>query len=194
MAILQLRPLVAQGRESEVNLEDTGALKVPLLSGPALGNGVIRGLQHVVYVHPERFELSRSRPAAEEIERINFRLERENQTYVLIGPGRWGTADPWLGIPVEWRQVSSSRVIVELELPGLAIDPSQGTHFFHNLTSLRIGYFSLDLTQPGHLVDFRLLESLPAQSESELVRHVILPEPIEVYIDGRVRLGLALRR
>lgn len=194
MAILQLRPLVAQGRESEVNLEDTGALKVPMLSGPALGNGVIRGLQHVVYVHPDRFELSRSRAAAEEIERINFRLEKENQVYMLIGPGRWGTADPWLGIPVEWRQVSSSRVIVELELPGLAIDPSQGTHFFHNLTSLRIGYFSLDLDQPGHLVDFRLLESLPAQSESELVRHVILPEPMEVYIDGRVRLGLALRR
>ncbi|MCH9650390.1 MAG: hypothetical protein K0U98_19310 [Deltaproteobacteria bacterium] len=194
MAILQLRPLVAQGRESEVSLEDTGAMKVPFLSGPALGNGVIRGLQDVVYVHPERLDLAHSKAIATEIERINYRQEQAQRPYILIGPGRWGTADPWLGIPVEWRQVSAVKVIVELELPGLSIDPSQGTHFFHNLTSLRIGYFSLNLGNIGHLVDFRLLESLPSQTDSELVRHVALPEPVEVYIDGRVRMGLALRR
>ena len=192
MAVLQLRPLVTEGREVEVDLEGSGAFRVPLISAPALGNGVIAGIRDVVYVHPKTFDLNRTGSIARQVAQMNHRLERAGRPYLLMGPGRWGTADRFLGIPVQWREVAGAKVIVELELPELAIDPSQGTHFFHNLTSLRIGYFSLNLGNRGHLLDLAFLDRQPAEHESEHVRHLALDRALEVYIDGRVRQGLVL--
>ncbi len=192
LAVLQLRPLVARG-EVEVELGESGAAGLPLLAGPALGNGVWRGVRDVVYVHPQRLDLARSRQVADALERINHRLEREQRPYLLLGPGRWGTADPWLGIPVGWRQVAGAVVICELQVPGLRIDPSQGTHFFHNLMSLRLAYFSIDVADPGQLADLAWLESLPAEEEIGQARHVRLAEPLAVAVDGRVRRGLVVR-
>ncbi len=193
MAVLQLRPLVAQGREVEVDLQGSGAFRIPLLSGMALGNGLIRGIRDVVYVHPARFRRSESEIVAQEVDRINHRLESAGRPYLLMGPGRWGTADPWLGIPVVWRQVSGAKVIVELERPDLPIDPSQGTHFFHNLTSQRVGYFTIDLGNREQLADLDFLEAQPAEEGSGRVRHVVLDPPLEVRIDGRVRQGSVFR-
>ena len=193
MAVLQMRPLVAQGREVEVDLQGSGAFRIPILSGMALGNGVIHGIRDVVYVHPARFRRSESELVAQEVDLINHGLEVAGRPYMLMGPGRWGTADPWLGIPVVWRQVSGAQVIVELERPDLPIDPSQGTHFFHNLTAKRVGYFTINLGDPEHLVDLDFLEKQPAQEDSGRVRHVVLERPLDVHIDGRVRLGLVFR-
>lgn len=193
LSVLQLRPLVAQGSAWEVDLDVPDR---PLLAaGPALGNGVIEGLSDVVYVHPDRLrELSESRALAREIARINLHLAREHRPYLLMGPGRWGTADPWLGIPVEWKEVSGARVIVELTPEGSAIEASQGTHFFHNITSLRIGYFSIGLGRDEEeTVDLDWLERLPAVQESGPIRHVATPQPLEVRIDGRSGRGVVLR-
>ena len=193
MAVLQMRPLVTQGGEVEVDLEGSGAFRLAFLSGPALGNGVVQGIRDVVYVHPARFERSESERVAEQVGKINHRLEAARRPYLLAGPGRWGTADPWLGIPVAWRQVSGAKVIVELERPDFPIDPSQGTHFFHNLTSQRVGYFTVDLGNAEHHIDLDFLEEQTPEEEVGSVRHVRLEEALEVHIDGRVRQGLVFR-
>lgn len=191
LAVLQLRPLNARGREMEVDLDD--AAEGPrLLAGPVLGNGVIEDLRDVVYVHPDRFRTRDTPELARSVARMNEKLAKGQRPYVLIGPGRWGTSDRWLGVPVKWSQVSAARVIVEMELPDGHIDPSQGTHFFHNITSLRIGYFTLDPGAEAQFVDFDLLESLPAADEDGALRHVELPRPAEAWIDGRGGWGLVV--
>ena len=160
----------------------------------ALGNGLIEGLRDVVYLHPDRLpDLGESGVIAQQIGRINVRLAGAHRPYLLIGPGRWGTADPWLGIPVEWKDVSAARVIVELIPDGSPIEASQGTHFFHNITSLRIGYFCVGLGREGEKVDLDWLEGLPAEQEAGPIRHVVTPQPLEVRIDGRKGRGVVLR-
>lgn len=192
LSVLQLRPLVAEGRAYEVELDAPG--RTVVAAGPALGNGIIEGLTDVVYVHPDRLgDLSESRALAQQIARVNVRLAREHRPYLLMGPGRWGTADPWLGIPVEWKEVSGARVIVELTPEGSAIEASQGTHFFHNITSLRIGYFCIGIGREDETVDLDWLEKLPAVQESGPIRHVVTPHPLEVRIDGRSGRGVVLR-
>lgn len=197
MAVLQLRPLVVAGEETAVKLEREERRGQLLGRGSALGNGVIRQLRHAVYVHPDRFEFAQSTEVAAAVGRLNHRLAAAEEGYLLIGPGRWGTADPWLGIPVAWRQVASARVIVELVQADSHIDPSQGTHFFHNLTALRTGYFEIHEGGDGaekDLIDFAYLDSLPAEHEEGALRHVVLPEPVTAFIDGRRRRGLLMRR
>jgi len=191
LALLQLRPLIAHGRDREVDLDLAGD-RPRLLAGPALGNGVIGDVRDVVYVHPDRFSSRGTASLAQAVARMNERLATRHRPYVLIGPGRWGTADRWLGVPVSWSQVSAARVIVELEMPGGGVDPSQGTHFFHNITSLRIGYFTLDPGADDQHVDFAFLESLPAVDEDGPLRHVELPAPAESWIDGRCGRGLVV--
>ena len=192
-AMLELRPLVAMGNEMEVALDPF--LGSPLLlKGRALGNGVVNDIRDVVYLHPNRFQLGDTRALVREIERINHRLSREKRPYLLLGPGRWGTADHWMGVPVTWSQVSGVKVIVELELPKTNILPSQGTHFFHNLTSLRVGYFSVDATKPDHQLNLDWLESQQLVEETHCIRHVALETPLEVRIDGRSGHGLVLQK
>ncbi len=191
LALLQLRPLIAQGRDKEVDLGQAGD-RPRLLAGPALGNGVIGDVRDVVYVHPDRFNTRDTPALAQAVARMNERLAARHRPYLLLGPGRWGTADRWLGVPVSWSQVSAARVIVELEMPDGGVDPSQGTHFFHNITSLRIGYFTIDPAADGQHVDFARLEALPAVEEDGPLRHVELPEPAEAWIDGRSGRGVVV--
>jgi hypothetical protein len=124
---------------------------------------------------------------------VNRHLVGEGRGYLLVGPGRWGTADRWLGIPAAWHQISGARIITELAVPGFRVDPSQGTHFFHNITSLRIGYFTVDLTRNGEWVDLEFLESLPAITESSFLRHVRLEHPLAGRISSREGLGVVVR-
>jgi hypothetical protein len=192
MAVLQLRPLMAQESDGEVDVEAEPE-RPRLLAGPALGNGVVGDLRHVVYLHPSRVDFARSRELAQELGRLNARLAREHQAYILMGPGRWGTADPWLGVPVAWAEVSGARVIVELEPEGSLLEPSQGSHFFHNITSLRVGYFCVRMGAAGQRVDLDWLEDLPAADEIGPIRHVVLPSPAEARIDGRTGQGVVVR-
>ncbi|MEM7049776.1 MAG: PEP/pyruvate-binding domain-containing protein [Acidobacteriota bacterium] len=191
LSVLQLRPLLSHGREREVDLDELGSERPRLLAGPALGNGVVRDLCDVVYVHPERLDLRDTTSVARQVGRINSILARRHRPYILIGPGRWGTADRWLGVPVSWGDVSAARVIVELEVPGQSIEASQGTHFFHNITSLRVGYFCL--AGESCEVDLEWLEGLPTEHQAGPIRHVVLPRPAEAHIDGLHGRGLILR-
>jgi len=192
LAALQLRPLVAQGRDRLIDLTAV-ADRPQLLAGPALGNGVVDAIRDVVYVHPDRFDVGHTQELAEAVGRLNGRLARAHRPYLLVGPGRWGTADRFLGVPVSWGQVSAARVIVELALADGHIEPSQGTHFFHNITSLRIGYFSLDARQQGQEIDLDYLEGLEAVDEEGALRHVELPAEAEAWIDGRSGEGVVVR-
>ncbi len=189
LAIVQLRPLVAGPILGALEQAWLGGDGPRLIAGPALGNGAIQGLQDVVYVHPDRFKPAQTRRMADEIAAINARLAAVGRPYILVAPGRWGTADPCLGIPVTWPQVSGTRVIVELAVPGFEIDPSLGTHFFHNITSLRVAYFTIDVRNEDAFIDLDKLESLPALSERYGIRHVELPEPFEARVDGALGLG-----
>ena len=191
MAVLQLRPLMARGRKQEVDLEAVDG-RPRLLAGPALGNGVIDGVRDVVYVHPSRYRGRDTRQLAQAVARLNERLVKERRPYALIGPGRWGTADRWLGVPVEWPQVSAARLIVEVASDA-RIEPSQGTHFFHNIAALRVGYFCVAPGSDGQFVDFDWLEGVPAVEEAGGVRHVRLDAPLEAWLDGRTGRGVVLR-
>lgn len=191
MSVLQLRPLVAGESGGEVELESSR--RPVLVAGTALGNGVIRGVRDVVYIHPDRLDLEQSPALARSIGRLNAALAREHRPYLLMGPGRWGTADPWLGVPVEWKDVSGARVIAELTPEGSPIEASQGTHFFHNITSLRIGYFSVEMEHEDQRVDLEWLEGLEATSEEGAIRHVVVEDELEVRIDGRHGRGVVFR-
>jgi len=142
-------------------------------------------------VVPETFDRGQTVTVAAEVETINRSLMDEGRPYLLIGPGRWGTSDHWLGIPVEWRQIAGARVIIETALADVPVTPSEGTHFIQNITSFGIGYLTV---QPrSGRVDFEWLSSQPAQTEMRLVRHVRLERPLDVRIDGRLGRGLVLR-
>jgi CheY-like chemotaxis protein len=189
---LQVRPIVSS--ESELNaasVEDDkeGSL---LFSEKAMGNGIINDIEDIVYIKTEDFDPARNKEIVLELEELNNTFRKQDRYYVLIGPGRWGSSDPWLGIPVKWPQISSARLIIESGLENYRVDPSQGTHFFHNLTSFGVGYFTINpYLGDGHC-DFEYLDNLSAAFESKLLRHVKLEKALEIRIDGRTNKGIIL--
>ncbi|MCI0339568.1 MAG: hypothetical protein L0216_00220 [Planctomycetales bacterium] len=191
--VVQLRPLVAPGAGETVDVSALAPGETRLMAGRALGSGVLRGIRDVVYVSPARFGARATAEIASEIARVNAGLVAARRPYLLAGPGRWGTADPSLGVPVSWGQVSGARVIAEISVPEHPIEASQGTHFFHNITSLRIGYFTVDLRTDEDQIDLAWLDSLTPESDRSSVRHVALPQPLEVRIDAKSRRGVAVR-
>jgi hypothetical protein len=192
MGFLQARPLLVAKQAVEVSRESLGGADVVVASESALGNGVIEHLVDVVYVRPGSFDLAHSRRIAQEIEVVNRDLMAAGRGYVLIGFGRWGSSDPWLGLPVRWPQISGARVVVEASLPQAEADPSQGSHFFHNLMSLGVCYFTVRHTGP-YAVDWAWLDGQPDAIETEFVRHVRLATPLRVEVDGRSGRGVIRR-
>jgi len=193
LSLLQMRPLgLAEGSEpleiGEVARED-----VVCSSQSVLGNGRVDGLRHVVVVDLESFDRARSREAGTAIARMNGRLLAARIPYLLIGVGRWGSRDPWLGIPVTWDQVCGARVIVEAGLRDVAVTPSQGSHFFQNLTSFNVGYFTVDDAEARGFVDWRWLRDQPALDEAGLVRLLRFEQPLTVKMDGRRGEGVILK-
>jgi hypothetical protein len=157
----------------------------------ALGNGSRDDLMDVVYLKPDEFKSSDTVAIAAEVAKFNRELRQADRPYVLIGFGRWGSSDPWLGVPVDWGQISGARVIVETSIPGMNPDPSQGAHFFHNLIGL--GVFYLTASNVGGTVDWSWLEAQPAAGESAHVRHVRLTRPMAARVDGLAGLGIVER-
>jgi hypothetical protein len=158
-----------------------------------MGNGIVDGIRDIVYLPPDRFEPRLSRAIAEEIAARNRALLEEGAPYVLIGFGRWGSADPWLGVPVVWGDVAGAKVLVEASRPERGIEMSQGSHFFHNISSFGVSYFSLPPEGSGTL-DWEWLEGRPAVEEGAFVRHVRFDRPLRVEVDGRVGRGIIWRR
>ncbi|MEW6249534.1 MAG: PEP/pyruvate-binding domain-containing protein [Planctomycetota bacterium] len=189
---LQLRPMLVSAEQvavAEADLADPAAL---VASERVLGNGVWEHMSDVVYVKPGAFEARRTSAIAAELASINRALSTAGRPYVLIGFGRWGSSDQWLGIPVTWPQISAARAIVEAMLPQMNVEPSQGTHFFHNLTSFRVPYFTVRQGAPDR-IDWGWLDRQPAVSETDHVRHVVAPGPLRCRVDGHAGRGVILR-
>ena len=188
--VLQIRPTVSDESDERVLLDGVDQERLLCYSPQTMGNGSIRGLHDILFVKPESFDSVQTRRIAGEIGQLNERIKQTGRPTLLIGPGRWGSADPWLGIPVTWEQISTAQAIVETSLHDFVITPSQGTHFFQNLTSFRIGYLTVNPTSGGGFVDWEWLSRQPVAAETPFVRHVRLPEPVEVRLDGRSRRGV----
>ena len=193
--LLQIRPIV----DDKQNLEED-LTKIPdddclLRSHNSLGHGVSEDVTDVVYVKAdENFSASDNPQIAMEIEEINHKFLDNGKNYVLIGPGRWGSSDPWLGIPVKWPHISAARVIVEEGLKNYRVDPSQGTHFFQNLTSFGVGYFTINPYKNEGVYRRDILDAMPAVEETAHVRHVCFPQPLKIMMDGKKQEGVVLVR
>ena len=187
---LQIRPIVDKKEMLDDSILDVDDNDLILRSESALGHGVMEGVRHVVYVKPKSFNSMRNPEVAKEIEQINKDFIDRNEPYILIGPGRWGSSDPALGVPVRWPQIAGARLIVESALPGYHIEPSQGTHFFQNLTSFGVGYFTVDPVHKKGFYDDTYLDSMPAVYESDTVRIVRFENPLVIAINGRKGRGI----
>jgi hypothetical protein len=185
---LQVRPMAVSSAVVDVNLAAIPREDLLLASERVMGNGLVTDVQDIVYVRPERFEARLTPSIAEEVARLNLLLTDAGRPYLLVGFGRWGSSDPWLGIPVEWSQIGGARAIVEATLPSMNVDLSQGSHFFHNIAAFNVSYFSLAFDSE-HAIDWDGLASRPAEHESDLVRHLRLPRPLVIEVDGRQGIG-----
>lgn len=191
-AFLQMRPFVAPRELGRIDLEGMPREQLACFSRSVLGHGRIEGIRDVVLVDRERFDRSKSAEIALEVARFNGELRAEGRPYLLIGVGRWGASDPWLGIPVSWEQISGARVIVECGFKDMAVVPSQGSHFFQNLASFQVGYFTVDPGRGG-FVDWDWLLSQPAVEETACVRHLRFERPFTIAMDGHRGGGIVMK-
>lgn len=191
--LLQIRPIVDN---KEIMDEDLSLVKneeTILSSTSVLGHGIVGDVQDIIYVKTGAFNSSNNQLIAYEIEKMNRSFTDQEKGYVLVGPGRWGSSDSWLGIPVKWPHISNARVIVECGLENYRVDPSQGTHFFQNLTSFGVGYFTINPFKGDGWFDEAFLNAQPAVEETEYLRHVRFDTPITIKMDGKKSLGVVLK-
>ncbi|MCD8178172.1 MAG: phosphoenolpyruvate synthase [Tannerellaceae bacterium] len=191
--ILQIRPIVDNKEVMDEDLTKITKEESILMSESVLGHGIVTDVHDVVYVKSGAFNSSNNQLIAYEIEKINRQFTELEGNYVLVGPGRWGSSDHWLGIPVKWPHISNARVIVEAGLENYRIDPSQGTHFFQNLTSFGVGYFTINPFKGDGWFDEEYLNAQPAVQETAYLRHVRFEKPIVIKMDGKKSLGVVLK-
>ncbi len=189
--MLQIRPISSDGLRSEVDWDKVSCEHVLVRSSSSLGTGWITDVKDIVYVKRDSFDKMRTAEIAAEITALNTRFRNQGVSYLLIGYGRWGTHIPSLGIPVDWSDISEAKALVECSLEDFRVDPSQGSHFFQNLTSFNVGYVSVDeFSRKDDFIDHQALMALPALSESEFVRHIRLEKPLQLCVDGRTGKAL----
>jgi CheY-like chemotaxis protein len=191
--VLQLRPMVISHEGDELNIDDTAGAGVICHSSQVLGDGVLRDIRDLVYVDIDRFDRASSKQVADEVGLFNQELAAAGTPYVLIGIGRWGSADPWLGIPVTWDQISGARVMVETGFKDFRVTPSQGTHFFQNLISFRIGYFTVNSDLKGEFINWEWLVGQRPIKALKFVRHLKFDNPLTVKMNGRSNRGVILK-
>jgi len=189
--LLQIRPMAVARQKLNVQLSEEDRERAICFSSMALGNGQIQDIEDIIFVDPEAFDVTRTVEIAAEVGRLNKRLADCNRRYLLIGPGRWGSADRWLGIPVKWTDISAVRAVVETATEALRADPSQGSHFFHNITSLDISYLTASDNRRD-FVDWNWLKAQPAEASTAHIRHVRLPRPLTIKIDGKKSEGVVI--
>ncbi|MBQ8360340.1 MAG: phosphoenolpyruvate synthase [Bacteroidaceae bacterium] len=191
--LLQMRPIVDS---KEMLDEDLTLIKdedTLLRSYNSLGHGIVTDIQDIIYVKTQGYSASNNQLIAYDIEQLNRRFLADGKNYILIGPGRWGSSDTWLGIPVKWPHISAARVIVEAGLTNYRVDPSQGTHFFQNLTSFGVGYFTINAYCNDGVYDQAYLDAMPAVEETRFLRHVRFEQPLTVKMDGKHNLGVVMK-
>ncbi len=190
---LQIRPLVLSREGEELRMGDVAPEQLVCQSSQVLGNGRIQDLCDVVVVDLHRFERARSQEVAESVAQLNSKLNESGTSYLLIGVGRWGSNDPWLGIPVEWGEISGARVIVEAGFRDYRVTPSQGSHFFQNLTAFQVGYFTVNPDAGEGFVDWQWLASQAAVEEQGCVRHLRFEKPLIVIMNGKTNQGMIFK-
>ena len=191
LGFLQVRSMVVSDQVVEVSVEDLCDPRAIVASDMVIGNGADDGIQDIVFVRPEQFSALRTPAVAQQLESINRELQQQHRPFLLIGFGRWGSSHPSLGIPVEWAQISGARAIVEATLPEMNVELSQGSHFFHNLSSFRASYFMVPGGRPFG-INWDWLNRQPVLHETDLVRHVRPKGSLSLRVDGRTRRGVIL--
>lgn len=191
LAVLQIRPMSAREDMLDVEISESECAKAFCVCHQALGNTDNSSMHDLVYIRPETFKPAQTAEMARQLAKINSSLVKAGRKYILIGPGRWGSADSWLGIPVNWADIGGVGAIVETLHPSINADPSQGSHFFHNITSLGINYLNVGV-DPADRIDWSWLAGLPVIQETEHVVHVRHSRPVTLKVDGRKRLGVLL--
>ena len=188
--LLQIKPLIRSEQRVDVDINTIPDEKIFLYAERGMGNGIINDIRDVVLVDPSKFDRTKTRDIAREISAINARFDAEDKSYILIGPGRWGSHDPYTGIPVLWSSISRAKVIVEASLPDFPLDASLGSHFFHNVTSMNVGYFSVSHRAEQSKLNLDVLAQQELVEETEFVKHVRFSDPLTVLMDGRKRKAL----
>jgi len=183
--LLQIKPLVGSGAGYDIDIDSIYSEDIVLESHKCMGNGIIEDISDVIYIEPERFNNLLTSQMAEEIDIINEKMLKENRRYVLIGPGRWGTKDRFLGVPVVWPQISNAKIIVEVDLPDYHHDASLGSHFFHNVTSMNVGYFSISQGIKNGKIDWQKLSEQEVIEEGSFFRHIRFKKPLLIRMDGK---------
>ena len=188
--LLQIRPIIRNEESAKLDWSQIDTSGAVVYSENALGVGLMRDIHRVVYMKFDKFSSLYTQEIAKELYEINRRMREDGQEYVLIGTGRWGSSDPNLGVPVKWAHISQARVIVESALPNFNVEASQGTHFFQNVTSLGVGYLSLDPSHGDGALDVEVLDAMPAWWDGEYLRCVEFEKPLYIYVDGQSKKGI----
>jgi CheY-like chemotaxis protein len=191
--LLQIKPLLRDLKEFDLDLEGIDKRDLLLYTKRAMGNGTIDDLRDVIYVDPQTFDRSKTVKMVSELESLNRKLKEDERDYILIGPGRWGSRDRWLGVPVRWAQISNARIIVEVGLEDIHIDSSLGSHFFHNITSKNIGYFDIPYGSDEDFIDWEWLKARPVADKTEYFTHVHLESPMIAKMDGRAGVSVVYK-
>ncbi len=188
--VLQIRPIANAAAETSYDWSKVDGSQAIVYSESALGTGVVEGITDVVYLRPEAFDPAKTQIMAEQVTRLNSAMREQGRGYVLAGFGRWGSSNPWLGVPVKWSDISEAKVIVECGLDNFRIEPSQGTHFFQNMTSFGVGYITVNPYAGDGTLSFETLDAMPAVYETEFLRQVRFEQPLEICIDGVNNKGI----
>ncbi len=192
--LLQIKPMIGGASDYEVDMDKIKKDDIVLYAEKGMGNGLVKNIRDIIYVDNELFDKSKTEEMVKEIEQLNDKMVEAGKQYVLIGPGRWGTRDKWIGIPVDWPQISNAKVIVETSLEGYPLDASSGSHFFHNVTSANVGYFSVQPEISGSFITYEKLEEQQLIEKTKFFRHVRFKKPIKVRMDGKKRISVITQK
>jgi len=188
--LLQIKPLVGTGAGYSIEPDSIYTDDLILVTGRSMGNGVIDDITDIIYIDPGKFNNMRTNEMADEIDMVNEKMLKEDRRYVLIGPGRWGTRDRFLGIPVAWPQISNAKVIVEVSLPDFQLDASLGSHFFHNVTSMNVGYFSVIQGSDSAAISWEKIKKQEVIEKGKFFRHIRFDKPLLIRMDGKKGLAV----
>jgi hypothetical protein len=188
--LLQIKPLIRRDEQLAVNIGDIDPRKTIMFAKRGMGNGIVSGITDIIFVDPDHFDKMKTREIAAEISQFNRKMELLNKEYILVGPGRWGSRDPFTGIPVTWANISKSRVIVEMGLKDFPLDGSLGSHFFHNVTSMNVGYFTIPHNSIDSSINIDILKSQPVIEVGNYIRHISFEKPLNIVMDGKNRQAL----
>ncbi|HNY03436.1 MAG TPA: PEP/pyruvate-binding domain-containing protein, partial [Bacteroidales bacterium] len=188
--LLQIKPLIGNVADFNIDMEKIDRNRILLYSEKEMGNGLVDTVDEVVFVDPETFDKSKTVEMAEDIDRINKEMGQNGKKYVLIGPGRWGTRDRWIGVPVQWPQISHAKIIVETSLEGFPLDASSGSHFFHNVTSMNVGYFCIQPELSDSFIRYDILKKQKNIRKTDYFTIVKFDQPLNIRMDGKKRISV----